>query len=405
MKRVVASFLLGFASVCAAQTATQNRPSAFSDALAAGSQALQHGDLPQAVASFRNAVALEPSSAGAHFNLGLALEQQGAHPDAVKELEAARKLQPALRGVNLFLGIAEFRLNLTAKAEDDLKRAVKADPKDAKAWMWLGVVETASGKSDEAVAALDKAAELDPNDPDILYHRGRAHLLVSKSSYERMFALDRNSYRVHQVLAEADAESQQIPEAIAEYKAAIALAPHHPGLNEELGDLYWANDKTAEADAAYTAELANDPYSAMAEYKLGCLRELTGNAASAAELLLKAIALDPAIENAYYYLGRAQIELGDDPGGIANLERAARAKGDPSLNALALYQLSRVYRRLHRNPEADAALALFRVRRADSERAEAEGRAARIARHELPKQESLPADAKPDAKPDPASQP
>jgi tetratricopeptide (TPR) repeat protein len=193
-------------------------------------------------------------------------------------------------------------------------------------------------------------------------------------------------------LAEADAESQQIPEAIAEYKAAIERSPRHPGLHEELGDLYWANEKRTEADAEYMAELEIDPYSAMSEYKLGCLRELAGNYADAAALLGKAIALDPSIENAYYYLGRAQIELGDDTDGVANLERASTAKGDPSLNAQALYQLSRVYRRLHRNAEADKALALFRTRRAESERAEAEGRSARIARHELPKQEALPAD-------------
>ena len=130
----------------------------------------------------------------------------------------------------------------------------------------------------------------------------------------------------------------------------------------------------------------------MSEYKLGCLRELAGSYADAEALLKKAVALDPSIENAYYYLGRAQIELGDDTGGIANLERASIAKGDPSLNALALYQLSRAYRRLHRSAEADQALALFRARRAESERAEAEGRSARIARHELPKQEAVPAD-------------
>jgi len=389
--------MLPVALCCAAQTASHPDSGAFTQALAAGSEAMQHGDIARAVAQFRSAVALEPSSAGAHLNLALGLEQQSDYPAAVGELETARRLKPGLRGVDLFLGIAQYRLNAPEKAEEALKRAVRADAKDAKAWMWLGVVETGAGKSNEAVVALDKAAELDPKDPDILYHRGRAHLLVSKSSYERMFALDPDSFRVHQVLAEADAESQQIPEAIAEYKLAIERSPRHPGLSEELGDLLWANGRTAEADAAYSAELAVDPLSAMTYYKLGCLREAGGNAAGAEPLLRKAIALDPSIENAYYYLGRAEIDLGDDAGGIADLRHAAAAKDDPSVSALAFYQLSRVYRRLRRAPEAEEALARFKAMRAESEKAEAESRAARVlrrgARRELPKQEEVPGDA------------
>ncbi len=63
--------------------------------------------------------------------------------------------------------------------------------------MWLGVVNLARDHPEEAVEALDKADKLKPGDPDILYHRGRARLLVSKDSYAEMFKVDPQSWRVH----------------------------------------------------------------------------------------------------------------------------------------------------------------------------------------------------------------
>ena len=97
-------------------------------------------------------------------------------------------------------------------------------PADANAWMWLGVVHLAKEQPEAAAEALDKAAKLDPTNVDILYDRGRAHLLISKDSYDKMFKADPNSWRVRQVLAQADAESDRHTDAIAEYEAAIKLA-------------------------------------------------------------------------------------------------------------------------------------------------------------------------------------
>jgi len=96
----------------------------------------------------------------------------------------------------------------------------------------------AAEKPEQAAKSLDRAAELNPNDSDILYHRSRAHLLVSKDSYARMFKIDPHSWRVDQVLAQADAEADRYEDAIAEYLSAIQLAPNQPGLHEELGTEY-----------------------------------------------------------------------------------------------------------------------------------------------------------------------
>src|SRR5260370_41391865 len=124
--------------------------------------------------------------------------------------------------------------------------------------MWLGVVRLAQEKPEEAAEALDKAAKLAPEDVDILYHRGHAHLLVSKNSYGRMFKVDAHSWRLHQVIAQANAQADRHVDAIAEYQAAIKLAPAQSGLHEELGSEYRNLGKKPEAEEALRRELEID---------------------------------------------------------------------------------------------------------------------------------------------------
>ncbi len=369
-------------------------PAAADEALAQGVLALRNNDPAHAVTAFTTVTHLRPQFAEGHLNLGLALEQNGAYSEAAVELNKAISLKPGMRGANLFLGIAEYQMNDYPKAEQALLRETHLSPKDPKALMWCGITQLAQGHDEAAAASLDAAAALSPKDPDILYHRGRAHLLVSKASYAQMFAIEPDSYRVHEVLGQADAEADRTSDAIGEYKLAVERAPGKQGLHEELADLYWVSGKMDEADATYVQELAIDPHSMTTLYKLGSLRVIVGHPQQAVSLLEQAMQLEPGFESIYYYLGRAQVDLGQDAAGIANLQRASMAKGDTTLNTLAFYQLARVYRRLHRTDEANAALAQFRTLRDAAEKIQADKRASKIDKHrQLPREEQIPTDA------------
>ena len=54
------------------------------------------GDLDNAIAQFRTALAATPDYAPAHFELGLALQQQGKKEEARQEFEKAASLDPKL---------------------------------------------------------------------------------------------------------------------------------------------------------------------------------------------------------------------------------------------------------------------------------------------------------------------
>jgi tetratricopeptide (TPR) repeat protein len=322
-------------------------------------QAMREGKLDEAATGFVAIIKQSPSFAEAYFNLGLVHEEQGKFDESIGSFQKALTLKPRLHGANLFLGISEFRLNHLDNAASAVKKETEAYPKDAAAWMWLGVVHLAQDHPEEAAEALDRAARLKPDDPDILYHRGRAHLLVSKDSYAEMFKTDPHSWLVHRVMAQADAEAERHEDAIAEYEAAIKLAPMQPGLHEELGSEYRNANKFPEAEAAFRRELEIDPNNVLARYKLGAIAVEKGDGATGKELIEAAEHDRPGLAHVDYNLGRAEMLLGNDSAAAGHFEKAVRSDSSPDVVEQAWYQLGTVYRRLHRTDEARHAMTTY----------------------------------------------
>jgi len=353
LRTLLCFVLLCLTAAASAQSADVNAE------FAQAAQAMREGNLEEAGAGFAAIVKQTPAFAEAQFNLGLVRQEQGRYDEAIQSFKKALALQPRLHGANLFLGITEFKLNHLDKAESAVQKETAAYPKDANAWMWLGVVRLARDRAEEAADALDRAYKLNPDDQDILYHRGRAHLLVSKDSYAEMFKVDPHSWRVHRVLAQANAEADRHVEAIAEYEAAIKLAPTQPGLHEELGSEYRNANKIPEAEAAFQRELAIDPRNVLARYKLGAIAVEQGNGAKGKELIEQAQREKPGLVHMDYNLGRAEMLLGNDVAAAEYFERTVKTDTTAEVVEQAWYQLGTIYRRQRRMDEARNAMATF----------------------------------------------
>ncbi len=326
-----------------------------------GSAALRTGNVEQAISSFDQLTHDSPRFAEAYLNLGLALAQVSRNEEAAAALQKAVALKPSLRGAHLFLAISEYKLDRFKSAAATIRKETALFPTDAQAWMWQGIIDIALGRLTTAIEDLDHASTIDPKNVDVLYHRGRAALSLSRQSYETMFKLDPQSWHVHQVLAQADVESDRDADAVEQYKLAIVAAPPQSGLYEALGSSLWRTGKFQEAEAAYQTALKIDPNDTLTEYKLGCLRIDRGDAAGGKPLLDRVLLADPSLEMISYYLGRAELALGDEQAAVDHFNKVIRENLDQDTTKQAYFQLSRAYRRLQNLPASKDAEAHYLI--------------------------------------------
>jgi tetratricopeptide (TPR) repeat protein len=357
-KRFVAFgvFLTLSGSVC-----LSSQSPSFEKSFNQGAQAMRSGDWTDAIASFTRAAELHPDSAEAQFNLGLAQVESGHLPEAISALNAAIKLSPRLRGAHLFLGVARYRTNDYPAAISALRRETQIDASNGKAFMWLGVAQLAAGDAEAASESLDKAAQLSPGDVDILYHRGRAHMLVSKNSYEQMYKADPNSWRVHEALAQSFVEADKLEDAAHECQSALNLRPGEPGLHEELADIYWKQNQLDKAEAAFQDEMKIDPNSISSMYKLAIVSLERSKPDVTVSLLTEVLRLSPQYRDSHYQKGRAEAQLGQVEVAINDFkaEVSVGEKADPESVRQSYYQLAQLYRREQKPEESKAALDAF----------------------------------------------
>jgi tetratricopeptide (TPR) repeat protein len=313
-------------------------------AMTQGSAAMKAGNFSVAAADYTEVTRAQPGFAEGYFNLGLALEQAGRLDDARNALEKALRLKPAMRGANMFVGIIDYRENRFQEAESRLLRETEVDSHNAKAFMWLGVCRLAENDPHGAIGPLDKAYALDATDVDILYHRGRAYLLMSSASFDAMYKLDADSLRVHQVLGEAYAQAFRTQDAINEFERAIQIAPAQPGLHEELADQYWILGKLDQAAATYREELAIDPHAATDMYKLGSLLVLNQNPDEGVKMLRAVLHEDSSLSDAHYYLGTGLMALHQEQDAINEFQLAIAADPSDRRAMSSWYKLALIYR-------------------------------------------------------------
>ena len=146
----------------------------FEELLKSGAASAAGGRWARAAAEFARAVALDPSAAAAHYNLGVALQKLGRLDDAAAALREAVRLAPSLAAAHNSLGSVLRDAGAPEEALAGYRRAAELAPADARYAANVGTALHDLGRVDEAVASFDHALRLDPD-----YARGRAHRALS----------------------------------------------------------------------------------------------------------------------------------------------------------------------------------------------------------------------------------
>lgn len=316
-----------------------------------------------AIPELEAAVAIDSSNTETQGNLGVLLYFQGKVSEAIPHLRAAVEQKPGLGKIQGLLGLGEVHSLDVVHGREDLEAAfpVIDDPK-FKVQVGLELVSLYAQTSDleNANRVLMQLRKIAPDDPEVLY---AAYRTFSDLAGESMLALSLaapDSAQMHQVMAHEESRQGNSNGAVAEFRKAIAIDPHLPGIHFELAELLHSSEDDAvkkEAEKEYRAALTENPQDAKSILRLADIDEQKGNSQQALEEYKKAVALQPTDADAKLGLAKMLIEMDRTDEALPLLEDAVRL--DPT-NATAHYRLGTLYRKMGRSEESKKEIELYK---------------------------------------------
>ena len=152
----------------------------------AGVRRLEEGDAAGAEACLRQAVALAPTLAEAHANLGLALEARGAWEEAAASYRLSIAHNPALAPTYVNLAGLLIQQRQLDEAEVACAQALRLRRDDPDTWCNLAVVYARMGLEEESEGCCHEALALDPQHAKTRFNL--AYLLLRQGRLEEGWA-------------------------------------------------------------------------------------------------------------------------------------------------------------------------------------------------------------------------
>jgi tetratricopeptide (TPR) repeat protein len=152
-----------------------------------GRAALEARRFAEAAAEFRKAIAQQPDSLPAHFNLGAALSQTGDLRGAIEQFEKTLRLDPNHANAHYNLGLLLAQMKQHEQAITHLRFVVNASPNDHNARFLLAQELLGARRAEEAEAELWKVVQADPDNEDALLLRAR--ILLARKEYRQALSI------------------------------------------------------------------------------------------------------------------------------------------------------------------------------------------------------------------------
>ncbi|MHA1530010.1 MAG: tetratricopeptide repeat-containing sulfotransferase family protein [Alphaproteobacteria bacterium] len=220
------------------------------------------GRLDEAVASYTEALRIEPDYVEAHYNLGVALNDLGKHEEAVASYTEAVRIKPDYAATHNNLGNALKALGRHEEAIASYTEALRIEPDNAEAQNNLGVALNDLGKHEEAIASYRKALRLKPDIAEVHGNLGTALGDFGKheeavASYTKALQITPGDARAHYHLGVALKTLGRHEEAIARLTEALRLKPDYAEAQRILGTL--GNYQTDDPQIARMLALIANP--------------------------------------------------------------------------------------------------------------------------------------------------
>ncbi|MEO8128217.1 MAG: tetratricopeptide repeat protein [Bryobacteraceae bacterium] len=284
---------------------------------------LQQGKTAEAIQLFEKALAANPQSADARFNLALAYLHNRQFDETIRVVSVSNRLRAEDYAL---LGAAHRAKGSFDTAAINMRRAVAMQPGNSDFAYDLALTLIDAGKSAEAVRLLESAAAKPEAPAKVFGALGMAsfmngNLPRAELAYAKAIKMEPGAADLHASLGDVWFGSGDFRKAAAEYTAATRLDPANPDYHNKAGRNLLRLDQTAAAEAEFRNALAADPHHADALFNLGKIAGVASKNAEAVTLLERAVQSDPNHTEALYQLSLAYQRQGDREKAAATMQR------------------------------------------------------------------------------------
>src|SRR5712671_209215 len=272
--------------------------------------------------------------------VGRIYSTQQKHKQAIAALEAAALYQPASDETLSDLAITYFQAGLFERAVQPLHKAIAVNPQGPSAHSLLGKTYFALREYEKAAAELKVALEFGANDFDTSFTLAIAYLQQrqftdARRVFDGMLQHLGDQPELHVVIGRAFRVAGRLPEAIDEFKKAIALNPTLARAHDNLALAYLMNEgasRLADAEREFKTELVSNPDEYFANYYLGIVYIFQRKWELAIAVLKNASRVQADNPDPYFQLGQAYQELEKHDQAIEVLKKSIALNPDLAHN-------------------------------------------------------------------------
>lgn len=313
---------------------------------AAGAWFVQHNDFNCGLAAFEKAVQVEPASAEAEYDLGLAHIGLKHPVEAEKHLRLALKYDPRLVAAHGSLGTILLDENRPVEAESEFRAVLATNETSVSALDNLALALSAQQRYSAAIRIWKQALALQPDSPEVTLSLGVATFKNGDAEAAmatlKPLVADHPSYKeAHFILANIMAHTLLYGEAANEYAAVVRLDPKDDGALLAYAKAL-SNSGSYEASRSlaedYVRRMPADPEG---HQVLGSIYRKLGDNKKAQEQLRMAIAGRPEDAQAQYEMGMALLRDQQPAEAVPYLEKASSLDPSDAPTEVALAQALR----------------------------------------------------------------
>jgi tetratricopeptide (TPR) repeat protein/serine/threonine protein kinase len=263
---------------------------------------------------FRVGVALRPSSAVAHFDLGMALSMMGDVRGAAAAFARSGELLPSHVLAHVCYGNQLVELGKIIEAEAAYRKALQMGPNQAAALTGLGLVLMQQNKPAEALPLLEKAVGLGPALAEAHINLGKYYEAAGKRDtafrhYQKALEVNPNLAEAHNNVGSGLMSQGKFEEGLKHFRKAVELKPAYALAQQNCGTALMQLNRMAEAEAAWRKALELDASLGQAHNNLGAMLARRGDFTEAVKHLRKAVELMPTNALCKKSLQEAELQL------------------------------------------------------------------------------------------------